>query len=174
MEPKPTCTVYVSYSRHTASSKHQALRVVEVLRRHGLTPIIDLEHQHEMADNVPQWVEQQMSSANYVIVLLNETYPWMLSEETKLKLLNLDSGDEFRRTKMESDLLQSEVYYGRARFVVPVFIGSHVDLEACLPASLRCKKVHRLSKDFEYGSDCTLNLLASLPASTAHDVHAVA
>ena len=169
-----TCTsVYISYSRFTLSSKHQALRLAEVLRRHGLNPVIDLEHQHKLSDNVPQWVQQQVLSADFAVVLLDETYPWVLGSATMTELLNSDSGDDIKLAKMESDMLQSEIYCGRARFIVPVFIGTQAHLESCLPGILRCKKVYRLPKDFEYGNGGPTDLLARLSESPGQGAHTV-
>lgn len=114
-----------------------------------------------MADNVLAWIDREVRKADVVIVLLDEAYPWNLESSVLSKILESDSNGELKISKMESQLLQSEVFSGaRQGLIIPVYIGPAGNIESCLPAILRCKTVYKLPKDFD-GSSVNFQKLMS-------------
>ena len=159
--------VYISYSRCCGTSKANAIHLAVRLAESGVHPVLDEHYRHEMADNEPGWVEEQITGADHVIVLLDRTHPWVMENTPVMQLLSVDEDNGTLLVKLESELLRSQVYCGHPRFVVPVFIGPSCLAKACIPTMLQCKTVFRLPQDFNGHSTSFMQLTTLLKATTA-------
>ena len=165
---RPTVNCYISYSRFTARSNDSALRLFYLLEKAGVTSILDVHHRVEMADNEPYWIEKEIIAADVVLVLLDEAYPWNLTEQAAANIASLDLSGDMRRTKKESEVLQSLAYSG-PKSIVPVIIGPLESRDSVVPPLLRCKTIYHLPEDFDNSSEKFIELIASLIARQVCD-----
>ena len=144
-------SVYISYSRfkRTYQATSDLTHFCDMLLAHGISVVIDRYATLEMADNEPAWITRQITTADFVIVLLDSAYPLNLSMAAQQSISESLDGDGFRRASCESRLLQGDSYMGRRDFIVPVQFGS--TFSTCIsdvPALLRNKTRYRLPHRF--------------------------
>lgn len=142
-------TVYISYSRCHGISKQNACRLASILRCQGINAVLDMDHHCDMAGNKPQWIQEQIAAANYVVVILDEAYPWTLSQTATQNSISSDVSEDSRLTQLESELLLACLSGGRQSFIVPVYIGPSATCESYLPGILSTKTVYQLPLDFD-------------------------
>ena len=141
-----TARVYISYSRF--KKKHEDVHYLcKMLAASSVHAVLDYYCSVEMADNEPQWIEQQIASAQFVIVVLDNEYPLNLPRETAIRLAYLVDDDKMRRTQKECQVLQGGAYRGRTNFVIPVQIGKEGSFTE-VPALLRNSTCYRMPHNF--------------------------
>ena len=109
-----------SVTRFSNTGKENAGHLRTLLAQNGIEPALNEDHRDEIADNEPRWVMEEIEAATCGIILLDETYPWVLGSNAVLQLLSLDNSSSTSLAKQESDLLQNHVYWGKPSFTVSV------------------------------------------------------
>ena len=142
----PTASVYISYSR--LKKKHEDVHhLCTMLAASSVHVVLDDYYCVEMADNEPQWIAEQFSNVKFVIVILDDYYPLNLPRETTIDFVNYVDDDKMRRTQVECQLLQGDMYRGRTNFVIPVQFGNHGSFRE-VPALLRSATCYHLPHKF--------------------------
>eukprot|EP00117_Sycon_ciliatum_P026302 scpid42678/ scgid1938/ len=138
--------VYISYSRY---NRDEALKDVYhlcgMLESCCVDVVIDEDHMTDMADNVPQWISEQVAKVQFVIVVLDHTYPLNLSTHVQQDIEYYTDDQGYSRARLESHYLQGETYWGRRNFIIPVQFGTlHSGHGNDVPMLLRGKTRYHL------------------------------
>ena len=141
-----TASVYISYSRFkkTHEDVHHLCRMLAACSVHV---VLDEYNTIEMADNEPQWIAEQFGKVQFVIVILDKYYPLNLPHDVAVNLSDLLDDDRRRRTDVECQHLQGDMYRGRTNFAIPVQFGSFGSFSE-VPALLRSATCYRLPHKF--------------------------
>lgn len=135
-------TVFISYSHDSDSHRDRVLALSERLRKDGIATRLDQYLNGAPTEGWPRWMRQQLSEADFVLVICTETYYrrfWGDEEPGKGK------GADW-----EGALITQEVYDARSatlKFVPVIFAPDQQDF---IPESLRSKNHYALTSEANY------------------------
>lgn len=141
--------VYVSYSRLQGSLKTNVHHLCEMLAAYSIDVVLDDYYSVDMADNEPAWIAEQFNTVSFVIVILDDKYPLNLSRAAaEDEQSQADDETRMRRTLVECQLIQGDLYRQRNNVIIPVLFDS-VEIPLLLASMTAYRLPHRFLSNNE-------------------------
>ena len=137
-----TCRVFITYSHDSPEHRHRVLALAERLRKDGVDAQLDQYVAGTPARGWPRWMEDQLDSSEFVLVICTETY--------RQRFLGREEPNKGKGADWEGSLITSELYHTRSdtnKFVPVLF--NHQD-EPFIPRPLSGHTHYLLSSEDNY------------------------
>lgn len=133
--------VFISYSHDSGEHAGYVLELAQQMRAEGMDVWIDRFSPHP-AEGWPEWMDKQLSEAQFVIMILTETYI--------KRFEGREDPAAGKGVDHEARWIKSEIYHNKGineRFI-PVLVSGSGNMEM-VPSRLRDYRVYTLPMDYE-------------------------